>query len=70
MRRLKAAIPGKVPARERVVQQLRNLLGHQHCQAVPPKGPAGPGALEEGHAIWWIERSPYSLRHRAQSLCR
>lgn len=37
MRRLKAAIPGRVPARECVVLELGNLLGHQHHRHCPQR---------------------------------
>lgn len=37
------------PAREYVVWKLRNLLSHQHHQALPPE----PQGQEEGRPLGW-----------------
>lgn len=64
MRRLKAAIPGRAPARECVVQELRNLLRHHHHQARPPEAQLGPGLGQGRDLLGWGEdsRLPYSFQ--------
>lgn len=57
MRRLKAAIPGRVPARECVCWSSEISSGTS-TTGTAPRGPAGPRALERGHPLGWRQTPP------------